>query len=195
MGNPCPTWYLTQLTGKRQNQDDQHSLEMPRPLPAPHVLTVLLVAHAQDDFRCPVVPRHHVGGHHEVGARCPCQAEVQDLQGAVWLDNDVARFQVLGQKWFKWIKWIKARKQSTSRGHRPRGFWLLKCLMVLPGGGKWEQNPDLWEQFGKTLLSNWNEKRTPKEVRWYPSPPCGNLIYLCLKPCEVELAGLRAQGP
>lgn len=34
-------------------------------------LTVLLIAHTQDDFRRPVVPRHHVGGHHEVGARCP----------------------------------------------------------------------------------------------------------------------------
>ena len=46
-------------------------------------LTVLLVAHAQDDLWRSVVSGHHVGGHHEAGASCPGQAEVQDLQGAV----------------------------------------------------------------------------------------------------------------
>ena len=43
------------------------------------VLTILLVLHAQYDLWGTVVSGHHVGGHHEVSAGCPGQAEIQDL--------------------------------------------------------------------------------------------------------------------
>lgn len=49
----------------------------------PPALTVLFVAHAQDDFGRPVIARHHVRRHHEVGACCPGQAKVKDLKRAV----------------------------------------------------------------------------------------------------------------
>jgi hypothetical protein len=47
------------------------------------VLTVLFVAHAQDNFRGPIIPSYHIGGHHKVGACCPGQAKVKDLKSAV----------------------------------------------------------------------------------------------------------------
>lgn len=50
---------------------------------APPALTVLFVAHAQDDFRCPVITCHHVWSHHEVGTRRPGQAKIKDLERAV----------------------------------------------------------------------------------------------------------------
>lgn len=50
---------------------------------APSVPTILFVAHTQDDFRCPIVPCYHIGGHHEVGTCCSGQAEIKDLKGAV----------------------------------------------------------------------------------------------------------------
>lgn len=55
---------------------------------------VLLVAHAQYDLGRPVVPRDDVGGHHEGGAGRPGQAKVEDLEGAVALDDDVAGLEV-----------------------------------------------------------------------------------------------------
>lgn len=61
-------------------------------------LTVLLVAHAQDDLGGPVVACDHVGGHHEVGACRASQPKVQDLERAVRLYHNVAGFQVLGQE-------------------------------------------------------------------------------------------------
>lgn len=47
------------------------------------VITVLLILHPQYDLWGPIVSGHHVGGHHEVSARRPGQAKVQDLQSAV----------------------------------------------------------------------------------------------------------------
>lgn len=46
-------------------------------------LTILLILHAKDDLWSTVVSGHHVGSHHEVSAGRPCQAKVQDLQGAI----------------------------------------------------------------------------------------------------------------
>lgn len=66
-------------------------------------LTVLLVAHAQDDLGGPVVACDHVGGHHEVGACRASQSKVQDLERAVRLYHDVAGFQVLGQENGWWV--------------------------------------------------------------------------------------------
>lgn len=43
------------------------------------VITILFVLHAQYDLWGTVVSGHHVGGHHEVSAGCPSQAEIQDL--------------------------------------------------------------------------------------------------------------------
>lgn len=59
-------------------------------------LTVLLVAHAQDDLWSSVVSSHHIRGHHEAGAGGPRQTKVQDLQGAIRLDHYIAWFEVLG---------------------------------------------------------------------------------------------------
>ena len=66
-------------------------------IPVPHEgsPTVLLVLHPQDHLGGTVVPGHHVGGHHEVGASCPGQSKVQDLQGAVGLHHYVAGLEVL----------------------------------------------------------------------------------------------------
>lgn len=58
-------------------------------------LTIGLVAHAQDDLWCPVVTRHHIRCHQKARGSRPSQAEVQDLQRAIRLDNDVARLEVL----------------------------------------------------------------------------------------------------
>lgn len=59
---------------------------------------VLLVAHAQDHLRRPIVARHHVRRHHERGASGAGQPKVQDLQRAIGLDDNVGRFQVLGMR-------------------------------------------------------------------------------------------------
>ena len=59
------------------------------------ILTVCLVAHAQDDLRRPVVARDHVRGHQEARGGGPGQTEVQDLQSAVGLHHDVAGLQIL----------------------------------------------------------------------------------------------------
>lgn len=56
---------------------------------------VLLVAHAEDDLGRPVIPRHDVGRHHEGRASRPREAEVQYLEGAVGLDDNIARLQIL----------------------------------------------------------------------------------------------------
>lgn len=50
---------------------------------------VLLVAHAEDDFGCAIVSRHDIRRHHESGAGCAGQAEVENLQGAVGLDDNI----------------------------------------------------------------------------------------------------------
>lgn len=47
------------------------------------LLTILLVAHAQDDFWSPIVASYHIGSHHKVGTGCPCQAKVKDLESTV----------------------------------------------------------------------------------------------------------------
>lgn len=47
------------------------------------VITVLLILHPQYDLGGSIVSGHYVGGHHEVRARRPGQAKVQDLQSAV----------------------------------------------------------------------------------------------------------------
>lgn len=65
-------------------------------------LTILLILHAQDDLWGSVVSGYHVGGHHEVSAGCPRQAEVQDLQSTIRLHYYVTRLQILrGQKIYK----------------------------------------------------------------------------------------------
>lgn len=61
-------------------------------------LTIGLVAHAQDDFWCPVVTRHHIRCHQKARGSRPSQAKVQDLQRAIRLDDDVARLEVLQRK-------------------------------------------------------------------------------------------------
>ena len=60
-----------------------------------HSLTVGLVTHAQYDFRGARVAGHHVRGHQESRGCCPGQSKVQDLQRAVRLYHNVARFQIL----------------------------------------------------------------------------------------------------
>lgn len=47
------------------------------------VLTILFVAHAQDDFWSPIVSSYHIGSHHKVGTGCSRQAKVKDLEGTV----------------------------------------------------------------------------------------------------------------
>lgn len=61
--------------------------------------TVFLVAHAQDDLRGPVVPRHHVGRHHKASASSSRQPKVQDLQRTVGFHHNIARFQILKGKY------------------------------------------------------------------------------------------------
>lgn len=64
--------------------------------------TILLILHAQDDLWGSVVSGYHVGGHHEVGAGRPRQAEVQDLQSTIRLHYYVTRLQILrGHKIYK----------------------------------------------------------------------------------------------
>lgn len=46
-------------------------------------LTILLILHTKDDLWGTVVSGDHIGSHHEVSAGRPCQAKVQDLQGAI----------------------------------------------------------------------------------------------------------------
>ena len=58
-------------------------------------LTILLILHAQNHLRGAVVSGYHVWGHHEVSAGRPRQAEIQDLQSAVWLHNNVTGLQIL----------------------------------------------------------------------------------------------------
>lgn len=57
--------------------------------------TVLFIAHAQNDLWGSVVPRHHIRSHHEAGPGGPRQPKVQNLQRAVRLHHDIARFQIL----------------------------------------------------------------------------------------------------
>lgn len=59
------------------------------------ILTILFVSHAQDHLWSSVVSSHHIRGHHEAGARSPRQTKVQDFQGAIWLDDYIAWFEVL----------------------------------------------------------------------------------------------------
>lgn len=56
---------------------------------------VLLVAHAQNDFRRSIVARHHVRRHHERGASSSGQPKVEDFQRAIRLDHNVGRLQIL----------------------------------------------------------------------------------------------------
>lgn len=56
---------------------------------------VLVVAHAQNDFRCTVIPRDHVRRHHEGGACSAGQSKVEDFQCAIRLDYDVGWLQIL----------------------------------------------------------------------------------------------------
>ena len=59
------------------------------------ILTVGLVAHAEDDLWRPVVARDYVRGHQETRGGGPGQTKVQDLQGAVGFHHDVAGLQIL----------------------------------------------------------------------------------------------------
>lgn len=67
------------------------------------LLTILLVAHAQDDFWSPIVASYHIGSHHKVGTGCPCQAKVKDLESTVWFYYNVARLQILEKELFTYL--------------------------------------------------------------------------------------------
>lgn len=54
-------------------------------------IDILLVAHAEDDLRRAIVARDHIGRHHKSRAGCAGQAEVENLESAIRLDDDVWR--------------------------------------------------------------------------------------------------------
>lgn len=58
-------------------------------------LTIGLVAHAQDNLWRSVVACNNIRGHQEARGSRPSQAEVQNLQRAVRLDDYVAGLEVL----------------------------------------------------------------------------------------------------
>ena len=62
------------------------------------LITVLLISHAQNDFRRAIISRHHVGRHHEGRVRGAGQPEIQYLQSAVGPDDNIAGLQVLKRK-------------------------------------------------------------------------------------------------
>jgi hypothetical protein len=62
---------------------------------------VLLVAHAQDDFRRSVIPGDDVGRHHEGRAGGSRQSEVENLQSAIRTDHDIAWLEILKKKYLK----------------------------------------------------------------------------------------------
>ena len=57
---------------------------------------VLVIAHAQDDLGCAIVPRYNVRCEHETRRTgSPRQSKVQDLQRAIGANDNVGRLEIL----------------------------------------------------------------------------------------------------
>lgn len=85
----------------RPREQDSSSNHLPHDAAHGPYVHVLGVPHAEYDLGSPVVPRHHVRGHHERGPGRASQPEVQDLESAVALHHYVGRLQVLGGAHYK----------------------------------------------------------------------------------------------
>lgn len=57
-------------------------------------LTILLISHAQNDFRSSIIPSDDVRRHHERLNSRPCQSKVQNLECTITSDDDIRGFQV-----------------------------------------------------------------------------------------------------
>lgn len=58
---------------------------------------VFLVAHAEDDFWSAIITRDDIRRHHESSAGCTGQAEVENLESAIRLYDDIRRLQILNE--------------------------------------------------------------------------------------------------
>lgn len=99
-----------------------------------HNLTICFISHSKDNFWSPVIPGHHIGGHHKPSACCSGQTKVQDFQGAVWFHNYIAWLQVLWWM-YKNIHLISC-PYSSCEFSALIAFIKTRCKMALPSWRK-----------------------------------------------------------